>query len=424
MTPTKCKWCEQPAMRRQGHIWLCAMHYRFQQMRVHATRRGKSTPSYEELESLTRQLGKELTCPVCRRPMNWLGTDGQDTVVSLRHDRSGNHRLLCRSCSTRATFMSGDSFYELPPGMKMCHSCGEIKPLSDFLVDRSRSRSRGAYCKVCSHRRVTGWVKERRQASMENRLREIVRRRRAYCKTERAGRPARDFAVTAEDVFQLYREQQGRCYYSGEPLAFDELDRDRLVSLDRQRNAHGYIPGNVVLCCWRVNNMKRDLDDVAFVSWCRRIAGDRDAQIMTHHHAPRSGHRRWRSLESALRVKLDNARQRVRRSNGTTTLNVDQLLEAFKRQGGCCYYTGVSLTYDQGGDTDVSIDRMDNTKGYTVDNVALCCWRVNNMKGDLNASQFIDWAAKISSRRDASANNASEATSEPAPGAAFSGPLG
>ena len=408
MTLTKCKWCEESAIRRQGRIWLCEMHYRFQQMRVHAKRRGKSSPSYEDLQSLTLQLGKGLTCPVCRRAMNWLATEGQDTVVSLRHDKSGNHRLLCRSCSTRATSMPGDSFYELPPDMKMCHSCAEIKPLSDFLVDRSRSRSRGAYCKSCSNRRVSGWVKERREASMESRLREIVRRRRAYCKKERAGRPARNFCVTAEDVLQFYRAQEGLCYYSGEPLAFDGIDRDRLVSLDRQRNAHGYIPGNVVLCCWRVNNMKRDLDDDVFVSWCRRISGDRDAKIAMHHKTPRSGHRRWRSIESALRVKLDNARQRAKRSAGYATLTVEELLEVFQQQGGRCYYSGIPLTYDQGGDTDVSIDRMDSTKGYTEDNVVLCCWRVNNMKGDLCASNFITWARQVSCRRPASANNTSE----------------
>ena len=314
--------------------------------------------------------------------MNWLGRDGQTTVVSLRHDQAGNHRLICRSCSTRATSMPGDSFYSLPQGMKLCHSCNTVKPLEAFLVDRTRSRERGAYCKECSQRRTVHWVKTRRESSMHERIREIVRRRRSYCKKPRDGRSAHEFTITVDDVLHSYAAQGGRCYYSGVQLAFDGERHDYLVSLDRRRNGRGYVPGNIVLCCWRVNNMKRDLDDDVFIAWCRMVAGERDAPPALPNTPPRSGHRRWRSVASALRVKLDNAKQRVKRTGSDCALTPEQLLETFHRQGGRCYYTGIGLTYDRGGDTDLSIDRVDNRRGYTPDNVVICCWRVNNKKGD------------------------------------------
>jgi hypothetical protein len=42
------------------------------------------------------------------------------------------------------------------------------------------------------------------------------------------------------------------------------------------------------------------------------------------------------------------------------------------------------------------IDRTDNTKGYTVDNVVPCCSVCNMAKSDLTMSDFITWVERIS----------------------------
>jgi hypothetical protein len=398
-TATVCKWCNEMAVRRQGRIWLCKRHYRFQQMRVHAKRRGKTAPSYEELERLGDMLGTQLHCQVCYRQMNWLGAEGQDTVISLRHDAAGGHKLICRSCSTRATAMPGDSFYDLPPGMKMCHSCAEIKSLNEFTVDRTRHLLRGAYCRECSGRRVTDWVKRRREQSIENRLRELVRNRRTCSRIARQGRPARIFTITQEDVFYMYKEQKGLCYYSGVHLEYDGTNKDRLVSLDRKDSSLGYELNNIALCCWRVNNMKRELNEAMFLAWCGRISGNHRIEIAPQTRALEARGRRWRSLESAMRVKLQNARQRARRTGKVASLTLDELLATYETQEGRCFYSKQPLTFNQGSELDFSIDRLDNSKGYTSENSVLCCWRVNNMKGNLDSSSFFEWVERIHSRR-------------------------
>jgi len=40
----------------------------------------------------------------------------------------------------------------------------------------------------------------------------------------------------------------------------------------------------------------------------------------------------------------------------------------------------------------IGLDRMVNSKGYTLDNVCLCCWDCNNMKSDKDA---LDWLGAI-----------------------------
>lgn len=49
-----------------------------------------------------------------------------------------------------------------------------------------------------------------------------------------------------------------------------------------------------------------------------------------------------------------------------------------------CYYTGIPLTRPEPGKTlkasDITIDRIDSTKGYVSGNVVACCNIANNMK--------------------------------------------
>tara|TARA_R110002012_G_scaffold279134_1_gene467065 strand:- start:1187 stop:1546 length:360 start_codon:yes stop_codon:yes gene_type:complete len=51
-----------------------------------------------------------------------------------------------------------------------------------------------------------------------------------------------------------------------------------------------------------------------------------------------------------------------------------------------CKYTGISLTWQSGVNqipTDVTIDRIDNNKGYVTGNVVACCKGYNSFKGVL-----------------------------------------
>ena len=44
----------------------------------------------------------------------------------------------------------------------------------------------------------------------------------------------------------------------------------------------------------------------------------------------------------------------------------------------------------------IGIDRVDSSKGYTIDNVVPCCSKCNWMKGVLSKEDFINQCKKIS----------------------------
>ena len=156
-----CKWCKKESIMKQGRIWLCVKHYRFQQMRCNAKRHGKTVPTYSELELMLSGL-MDMQCQLCKQKMNWRSIDGQSTVISLQHWRSGGFGLLCRSCNTRHAFRPGDSF-EYSEFEKHCPGCSQLKPVGEFYTDkRGRWSNTKTYCKGCSDERCKAWVRANR----------------------------------------------------------------------------------------------------------------------------------------------------------------------------------------------------------------------------------------------------------------------
>ena len=60
-----------------------------------------------------------------------------------------------------------------------------------------------------------------------------------------------------------------------------------------------------------------------------------------------------------------------------------------------CHYTGKELTTNPNHQNTVSLDRVDSNKGYTKDNVVLCCEIVNRMKQELSCKDFFSYCRLI-----------------------------
>lgn len=69
-------------------------------------------------------------------------------------------------------------------------------------------------------------------------------------------------------------------------------------------------------------------------------------------------------------------------------------------QEGKCYYTGISMSESKAKKlADWSIERLDNTKGHTKDNVVLCCLGINLMRQARPAEDLNEFLELIRSER-------------------------
>lgn len=92
-----------------------------------------------------------------------------------------------------------------------------------------------------------------------------------------------------------------------------------------------------------------------------------------------------------------NARRRAMASGREWKLTKEQVRFLTKQD---CYYCGQAPSQSMGGKrhngfyTYNGLDRVDNTKGYTIENVVPCCGTCNIAKRATSLNEFRDWIAK------------------------------
>lgn len=103
-------------------------------------------------------------------------------------------------------------------------------------------------------------------------------------------------------------------------------------------------------------------------------------------------------LDKCLRWRWLSARDRSKSHNIDFSLSLDDIKNLWFEQNGTCALSGIKMTYElQNGrtPTNVSIDKIDRTKGYVTGNVQLVCMACNQMKSDLSEDEMYQFCKKI-----------------------------
>jgi hypothetical protein len=112
------------------------------------------------------------------------------------------------------------------------------------------------------------------------------------------------------------------------------------------------------------------------------------------------------SLEEYFETLIKGTKERIKNNSKIkeATITVDDLKELWNKQAGKCFYSGREMKYNfsrkelpklSTHPEKVSIDRVDSDKGYTKNNVVLCCSLVNFMKLDTKLDEFKKWIKDI-----------------------------
>jgi len=160
---------------------------------------------------------------------------------------------------------------------RKCRKCRKIKVLNNknFLKRVSKNGWRVA-CRICYNK-----LYRKRQELSKKELSIGKKYRLKYMKIQpleflfrsakgNSKRIDREFSIVIEDLHDLWKNQNGICYYTGRKMLF-ELGFNNSVSIDRIDSSKGYIKGNIVLCERRVNIMKNDASMEELLLFCKDI---------------------------------------------------------------------------------------------------------------------------------------------------------
>lgn len=116
-------------------------------------------------------------------------------------------------------------------------------------------------------------------------------------------------------------------------------------------------------------------------------------------HRSRRRHKVMGESHEAYLRNLHAKLKHTRKKTHPWTLDPEDLLRLWELQKGRCAVSGIALTHHLDGtgtkDFNASIDRINNDKGYSSDNVRLVAYRINIMRHTLSTDMFWWWIKTV-----------------------------
>jgi len=313
---------------------------------------------------------------------------------------------------------------------KTCISCELTKDKGDFDKDRNQ-------CKVCCYRVKKNRINSKPISYLSTLLASAKNHSKLRVKNGKL--VAGECSLVLEDLNDLYKEQDGKCYYTKLPLVLRQLS-DWSCSLERKDPSRGYVHGNVALivtefqgaCQWtpekydefvRLVNMEHDRQ---VIEWCppkderrtrqKLIRSDtecrcnkcgetknldqffgvsynkcKECYVKYRANFNSTPHGHMQRLFTSMKSSSNRRNNKCNRNHSPPELTVDDLIKLFESQGGLCAYSGIPMTFGSYREKwwTCSTERKDVNKGYTKENVCLTCFEFNTMDhtsraGDIN----------------------------------------
>lgn len=206
------------------------------------------------------------------------------------------------------------------------------------------------------------------------------------------------FEITIEEAWNIFTLQEKRCPLSGEELTFaTQTYTLGSASLDRIDSTKGYTIDNIQWVHKTINSMKWDLSRDRFIELCRLVVSPLEPINCVPTVFPKP-HKNWRGAGGLPMGFWDRYIQGSKKRGLDFDLSIQDGWNLFCTQQGCCAITGLPMEIGQHreGHSSASLDRIDNSKGYTIDNVQWVHTEINvKLRRHLSLPEMREWAAKV-----------------------------
>lgn len=338
---------------------------------------------------------------------------------------SKGRKNMCKECDS-AKDRKNRNFKPATKGTKICTGCKKELDVSCFDKDTySSATGLQSRCKEC---RKTHHIKKCNENPYYFMSTVLLKDAKKRC--EKTSKISRGIICTIDNIYleKLYNELRvnpitnieeiGLCAITGIKMTHIvnntnassdyHIKNPYNISIDRIDSSIGYTKSNVRLVCAIVNLIAWTLSDEELYLICSSIYYESinstvrsfnkymDSESLSiffnngKDYQPNPD-----KLDKYISKKISNVKGNAKSRNLSNDLTLDQVRDVFKKQGGKCRFTGKDLTLGTNKMTDMSIDRINSSKGYTKYNIQLVCSVINNMKSDLPDRKFIEYCTLI-----------------------------
>lgn len=153
------------------------------------------------------------------------------------------------------------------PKKKRCTKCSRVRPIIEYTKARQgKYLYWHAWCKSCRYERTRAYhtlhhveLEAKKKIYKEN---NPINALYGCWKNVAVRRAPKDHSITKQDVYALYKKQNGLCAISGIKMTWVNGTRRPLstsISIDRKNNKKGYTKQNIQFVCYAINSFKQDM---------------------------------------------------------------------------------------------------------------------------------------------------------------------
>lgn len=319
------------------------------------------------------------------------------TLMKVGQFGRSNLCIDCRKIARRKNTNENPSY----DGKKICNGnlCkGKELDKKEFNKDKFTIDGLQSVCSICQLNKTAIT-----QSKLDSFVMKILNDARERVKKHESKDRHLEFDIDKDFILNLYEQQGEKCAITKKEMTHNSLNCRKdgdchilnpyNISIDRIDNTKGYTKTNVRLVCAFVNRIRMDMNDDDFFELCKEVATERKGKKVDIDEVLESY-----NFDEFLDYKLTNAKFNAKQRDLEFDLEKEDLIEIYKNQRGKCIFTKTRLTFDKKSkkNSDLSIDRIDSSKGYTRTNIQLVENRVNVSKSDISNDDYTEYCKSVS----------------------------
>jgi hypothetical protein len=182
--------------------------------------------------------------------------------------------------------------------------------------------------------------------------------------------------ISLDIINKLQSNQLNKCALTGIKLIWQTRNPHQ-ASIDRIDSSKGYIEDNIHLVILPINLMKLDYNIGDFKNILQIIKYENQEHI---EHIENIDIYNMYNTNKIFRKKIQTMFNKINSRTYNVYININDILNKLQECNMICCLSNVKMTYQKNNWNVISVDRIDSSKNYSIDNIQIICWILNCAK--------------------------------------------